>query len=278
MARLDFLGRVDRLPVLLIAGWWYLRNVQLYGELFGLDTMVAIAGPRATTVLDLVPEFDGFRYSYWALFGAVNIVTFPLAYVIFDLFTLVSVVGAVMWFVRNRRSERFVLLLILAGYVLLVFGGVIRWTMMTPASQGRLMFPAITAISLLMWLGWETIFNVQFSMINDQSSLSNHQRPISNLQLLTSNWGKLRWVMPAFMLIVAVVVPFRDIAPTYAGPQMIERATTAVRSQAAGGGLRRSTATNRLSSWRSRWRDRIRWSSRCTGSASSQLRPITVCS
>jgi hypothetical protein len=216
-----FSGVLIALPVLLIAGWWYLRNVNLYGELFGLDTMVAIAGPRALTVLDLVPEFDGFRYSYWALFGAVNIVTFPLAYVIFDLFTLLSVVGVVVWFVRNRRSERCLLLLILAGYVLLVFGGVIRWTMMTPASQGRLMFPAITAISLLMWLGWETIFNVQFSMINDQSSLSNHQRPISNLQLLTSNWGKLRWLMPAFMLIVAVVVPFRDIAPTYAGPQMM---------------------------------------------------------
>ena len=58
------------------------------------------------------------------------------------------------------------LLLILAGYVLLVFVGVIRWTMMTPASQGRLMFPAITAISLGLWLGWETILNFRFRMIN----------------------------------------------------------------------------------------------------------------
>jgi protein-S-isoprenylcysteine O-methyltransferase Ste14 len=84
------------LPVVLIAGWWYARNLQLYGELFGLDTMVAIAGPRAMTLSALIPEFDGFRYSYWALFGAVNIVTFPLAYVIFDLFTLISVVGLIV--------------------------------------------------------------------------------------------------------------------------------------------------------------------------------------
>lgn len=195
-----FSGALIALPVLLIAGWWYLRNVQLYGEPFGLDTMVAIAGPRALTLNALIPEFDGFRYSYWALFGAVNIVTFPLAYVVFDLFTLVSGIGAVIWFVRNRRSERFVLLSILAAYVLLVFVGVIRWTMMTPASQGRLMFPAIGAISLLLWLGWETIINDQLAMIN---------------------WSKLRWVMPAFMLVTAAVVPFRDIAPTYAAPQMI---------------------------------------------------------
>ena len=59
-----FSGMLIALPVLLIAGWWYLRNVQLYGELFGLDTMVAIAGPRSMSLLDLVPEFDGFRYSY----------------------------------------------------------------------------------------------------------------------------------------------------------------------------------------------------------------------
>jgi hypothetical protein len=195
-----FSGGLIALPVLLIAGWWYLRNLQLYGELFGLDTMVAIAGPRSMTLSALVPEFDGFRYSYWALFGAVNIVTFPLTYVIFDLFTLVSVVGVAVWFVRNRHSERFLLLLILVGYVLLVFVGVIRWTMMTPASQGRLMFPAITAISLLMWLGWESILDFRWWIVD---------------------FIKLRWAMPIFMLVVALVVPFCDIAPTYAGPQMI---------------------------------------------------------
>jgi hypothetical protein len=195
-----FSGVLIALPVLMIAGWWYARNLQLYGELFGLETMVAIAGPRAMTLSALITEFDGFRYSYWALFGAVNIVTFPLAYVIFDVFILISVVGLTVWFVRHRRSERFILLLILAGYVLLVFGGVIRWTMMTPASQGRLMFPAITAMSLLLWLGWETIFNFQLAM---------------------SKWNKLRWAMPIFMLATAIVVPFRDIASAYAGPQMM---------------------------------------------------------
>jgi hypothetical protein len=184
----------------LIAGWWYARNVQLYGEFFGLDTMVAIAGPRSLSLLDLVPEFDGFRYSYWALFGAVNIVTFPLAYVIFDLFTLSSVVGVVVWFVRNRRGSQTLLLLILVIYVLIVFSGVVRWTMMTPASQGRLMFPAISAISLLLWLGWETILDFRFRILD---------------------FNKLRWVMPVFMLFVAVIVPFYDIAPTYAAPQMI---------------------------------------------------------
>ena len=205
-----FSGVLIALPVLLIAGWCYARNVQLYGDLFGLETMATIAGPRSMSLLDLAPEFDGFRYSYWALFGAVNIVTFPLAYVIFDLFTLISVVGLVMWFFRNLGTARAVLLLILVGYVLLVFVGVVRWTMMTPASQGRLMFPAITVISLLLWLGWETVFNVQLSMINNQ--------------WVVDRWRRLRWAMPIFMLVTAIVVPFRDIALAYALPQMMTEA------------------------------------------------------
>jgi hypothetical protein len=195
-----FSGMLITLPVMLIAAWWYARNLQLYGELFGLDTMVAIAGPRTMTLGTLIPEFDGFRYSYWALFGAVNIVTFPLAYVIFDLFTLMSAVGCAIWFVRNWRSDQALLLLILTGYMLIVFIGVVRWTMMTPASQGRLMFPAIGAISLLLWLGWETILDFRFRNLD---------------------FGKLRWAMPVFMLATAAIVPFRDIAPTYAAPPMI---------------------------------------------------------
>ncbi len=188
------------LPVLVIAGWWYVRNLQLYGELFGLNTMVAIAGPRALALADLIPEFDGFRYSYWALFGAVNIVTFPLAYVIFDLFTLVSAGGCAIWFVRNRRSERAALLAILASYVLIVFIGVVRWTMMTAASQGRLLFPAISAISLLLWLGWETMTNFGFWKLD---------------------FAKFRWTIPVFMFVTAIIVPFHDIVPTYSGPQMM---------------------------------------------------------
>jgi hypothetical protein len=109
-----------------------------------------------------------------------------------------------------------VLLSILAAYVLLVFVGVIRWTMMTPASQGRLMFPAITAISLLMWLGWETLWS---------SMLSGMQRSeVQSKAAVMRQSTRLKWLMPIFMLASASVVPFRDIAPTYAGPQMVDEA------------------------------------------------------
>lgn len=186
-----------------IAGWWYLRNAQLYGEPLGLETMVAIAGPRTTpqTIGQLVAEFDGFRYSYWALFGAVNIVTVPIAYTIFDAFVLCALIGFVGWLWINRRREQAWLMGLLALYALLVFVGVMRWTLMTPASQGRLMFPAIAVIALILWTGWETLW---------QSA---------ECRIQNSEWVK--WTLPAFMLIVATIAPVRDIAPTYAGPIMI---------------------------------------------------------
>jgi len=191
------------------AGWWYLRNLSLYGEVLGLDTMVAIAGPRTMTLSDLVSEFDGFRYSYWALFGAVNILTWPVAYAVWDAFTLIALIGCGVWLGRSRpaRGQR-VLVALLALYVLFVFIGVIRWSMMTPASQGRLMFAAIGPISLLLWLGWERVVEV------------------GSWRLEVGGWkarvrSGVKWAMLAFMLGVAAISPSAYIAPVYAGPMML---------------------------------------------------------
>jgi hypothetical protein len=51
-----------------------------------------------------------------------------------------------------------------------------------------------------MWLGWVSILDFRWRKLD---------------------FNRLRWAMPVFMLATAVIVPFRDIAPTYAAPQMI---------------------------------------------------------
>ncbi len=203
-------GVIVSVLVIVLAGWWYWRNQQLYGDWFGLNAMVAIAGPRVPpmTLPQLISEFDGFRDSYWALFGAVNILTFPAAYVIFDAFTLVAFGGWLLWmiFAWHRLDREHVRLLgLLALYAGSVFVGVISWTLRTPASQGRLMFPAITVIALMMWLGWETLW-----------SLVRHRLHVADR---VATFGP--WLMPAFMIITAVIAPVRDIIPTYAGPNRL---------------------------------------------------------
>jgi hypothetical protein len=198
-----FSGLIMVVAVAAIAGWWYWRNQQLYGEWLGLNTMVTIAGPRPflLTPAQLIAEFDGFRYSFWALFGAVNILTVPIAYSIFDAVSLLAVIGCVVWlikFICHANRDQVFLLALLALYIGIVFVGVINWTLMTPASQGRLLFPAITAIALLMWLGWDTLWS-----------------------LLRDRWQSGRWLLPAFLFFIAMISPFQAILPTYAPPAVL---------------------------------------------------------
>lgn len=140
-----------------IAGWWYLRNLQLYGELLGLDTHVAIAGGRSIGLIELVTtEWYGFWVSYWALFGAVNILAAPFVYTFYLILSIAAVIGLLvrlLQWIRSRNWQSMLVPALLLAQILTVLAGVIRWTMTTYASQGRLIFPALGALSTLTAIG-----------------------------------------------------------------------------------------------------------------------------
>ena len=140
---------------LLIAGPWYLRNLSLYGELFGTATMLDNFGRREISPWRLVvEEFQGLRVSYWAVFGAFNILAHEAFYVIMDLLSLLGASGLLLVLARQRRdrelttAQGFLALLLAFGAAMLFW-----WSLQTWASTGRLLFPYITAISLLLALG-----------------------------------------------------------------------------------------------------------------------------
>ena len=185
----------------LIAGWWYLRNIRLYGELFGTQMMVQVAGPRETpmTLWALREEWYGFWVAYWAWFGGVDILADPLVYQFFNIVCWVAVLGLAWWVAQTLRARRWDDLLIPGLFVLQIgvtFAGLVAWTLQTYGSQGRLMFPVIAAISALMALG-----------------------------LL--NWLPEKWhmygagVVAVPMLVIAIMSPFRYIAPAYVQPPAI---------------------------------------------------------
>ncbi|MBZ0286988.1 MAG: glycosyltransferase family 39 protein, partial [Anaerolineae bacterium] len=129
---------------LLLSGWWYARNLSLYGEFFGTRTMVAVAGAReeAFTFSTLLSEFQGFRFAYWALFGAVNIMTFRWFYDVMDILTLLAFAGMCLYLWRSRRIfETLIPIFLLGATIVGGIFGVIGWTAQTYASQGRLLFP-----------------------------------------------------------------------------------------------------------------------------------------
>lgn len=215
-------GVLVLIPAVVVAGWWYLRNFQLYGDPLALNVWLQIAGGRdPQTLLGLLDEFQGFRISFWGNFGGVNIIAPEWVYTILDLFSLLAVAGIIAAWLRREIPP---LLWIPLLWLAIVFAALVRWTLLTYASQGRLIFPAIAAVAILITYGLAEVSKsirqalnstlqvsgsrFQPSTFNLQPSISNLDSPIFNLQSF----------LVLFLLAFALAAPFLIIAPVYAQP------------------------------------------------------------
>lgn len=201
---------------LLLAGWWFARNMVLYGELFGTHMMAQVAGARAETftLATLLDEFQGFRFAYWALFGAVNIMTFRWFYDVMDGVTLLALAGLAIYIWRRRRDRvRLVPVGMLGIIVLTGAGAVIAWTAQTFASQGRLLFPYLAASSPLLALG---LVEVGRSLAGLAGRMRVQLAPASGAR-------RLPGALSAGFALFALVVPFASILPQYVPPAPLPR-------------------------------------------------------
>lgn len=210
-----------------IAGWWYLRNVNLYGELFGTYTMAQVAGIREDpfTLGTALSEFQGFRLSYWGVFGAFNIQTTPLFYALVDFMAFVSIFG-VLFLLAQLTSVRdfsfarreLTLLLFVLSIAILGLIAFFSWTRLTYATQGRLLFPFIAAISPLLAVGLvEVVWWILFLLSPPDRSFVRAGEAVPEMVLNHS----MRWPM-YFLGIMAFLIPLTTIAPQYRPPQPIE--------------------------------------------------------
>ncbi len=186
----------------LVAGWWYVRNWMLYGDVTGLNAMLDIMGRREPRFgfADLLPEFEGVRWSYWALFGQTNLVVNESLYHVWDLITVIALVGLAIFFVRAIRSRNWKNVFaaaFLAAWFIIVLVGLVRWALTTPGSQGRLLYPAISAISILLVRGW--------------------------LEFFPRQSGKFIAIAGAVLFVIALYVPFFVIVPAYAQPELLRQ-------------------------------------------------------
>ena len=95
------------LPAAAIAGWWYYRNIVLYGDWLGWSAFIAVLGQRATpaSLVQLWGERRGFMMSFWGLFGGVNVPMAGWVYAVLNGFLVLTVVGFAVYFIRLLVGE-----------------------------------------------------------------------------------------------------------------------------------------------------------------------------
>lgn len=178
-------GALLALPALAVGGWWFWRNWRLYGDPTALKPMLALVGGRKSPFFN--PLFEGslmFR-SFW---GQIACSFYPSAfYILYSLLTAIGIGGLILGWRRMEKNER-IAVLALAAWFLLIVAGWARWDMITPAPGGRLLFPALPAVALLLALGVETLTRGRLKAICGG---------VAALLALSALWSTA-WILPAF--------------------------------------------------------------------------------
>lgn len=178
---------------LAVTGWWFWRNIVLYGEPTATAIHLEVYGtpPAALTWNTLSAEWQAVINSFWASFGwgginppdsVYELVRWVLAF----CFVLFGIAVIRRW--RGWTTTQRIVTLLMIGQLLLVGLLHFRWMRLTIAPLGRLMFPAILPIAFMIALG----------------------------VVRSGRWGtRVGAVMGSVWLAVAIIIPFWLIRPAY---------------------------------------------------------------
>ena len=197
--------------VITVGGWWYWRNHLLYGDWTGTNNMVAMMGARPVTptIPQLFSELSSLTRSFWGLFGYFSV---PMPEPVYWLYNLIFAAGFIGWvliavrpnrgpFVPNGLRKTWP---VLVGWTLVMLGGFIYWTLRTPATQGRLLFPALAAIAPLWATGWLAL-------------VPNRLVPLAGVLMFSASlWIPWGVIGPAYDRPVPVTVLPADVEPVNA--------------------------------------------------------------
>ena len=188
--------------IILLGGWWYLRNLGLYGDPLARNGLIAIGAdiirPETLPLGEALVYSTWLQKSFWGVFGNGVLMDFAVYHAL-EIAMRVSLLGLAVWLVRQtvRRSAdsvQWLSLGLLALWSGVIYLSLVRFMQTVDATnQGRLLFPAISALAILFLWGLSGFFP-----------------------------ERLRAVPPAIagtgLLVLALVAPFRYILPAYAQP------------------------------------------------------------
>lgn len=225
MKRLQLVLVVNLLLFLIVgltAGWWFVRNIRLYGEPTGFEQVTQLWGSRDP--LDsfglAISELPYAWTTLWGRFGFGQIPLPEFIYTALKVFVAAGLFGVLLgYFRRAKGNERTVLLFLLAN-VSLFFIVLFNYMLVSPAGpNGRFFFPAISALAILISYGlyqllveantWIKKWGKRTATGNDKSRVTISLASVSAA------------IISLTMFSLALVVLFFYLAPAYAQPPPI---------------------------------------------------------
>ncbi|MEE8390489.1 MAG: hypothetical protein V3S14_06790 [Anaerolineae bacterium] len=176
----------------LVGAWWYARNWVLYGDPLAWDVWLMDIPVARIGLVELVRQFGHVATSYWSPYDGL----FPTP--VFWALGLLVALAAVGWMgmiVRRdvRGKDRAEGLLLTGIWFLMLVASLIKYMLITPSDEGRLLFPGIAAFSLLVALGLD--------------------------MLVPQRWVNVTMgAVGTGLLAFSIASPFGAIAPRYASP------------------------------------------------------------
>jgi 4-amino-4-deoxy-L-arabinose transferase-like glycosyltransferase len=155
-------GSLTIAGIALLAGWWVIRNLALYGDPTGLTSMWSVWGVRKPlTWRTFLTELGHFRTTFWANFGYGNIPLPGWVYTLADLFVAGGIAGLLVALVRRRHlpleRARRDQVLVLGAWFVLTAGALIWYLQRTIAVTGRQLYPVLPVIALGLAAGWAAL-------------------------------------------------------------------------------------------------------------------------
>lgn len=228
------------LPAVALAGWLWVRNLALYGDPTATNQFVAIAGgDRGYTLFQVLGESSGLLLSLVGVFGWFNLRPPEWVYGVWAGLGVVAAVGAgsclwwrrtaeppppapsnsaLSWWARAARAP-WMLPLLLAGWVLAVYAGLVTFMLQTEAAQGRLLFPAILPVALA--LAWGLVGSGGCATRGAQGFVRRFWLLPILLALLTTLYCLLFIVRPAYAIPGSVVALPEEALPVL--PELRDR-------------------------------------------------------
>lgn len=196
-------GLIAGLCVGVLAGWWYLRNLQLYGDPLALAATNTIWGRSAPTdPRQVMSEAWGVWESFWLVLGHYNVRGPNWVYPVLTVLSVMGGVGLIIQVWRNtvgvrhlvplqmHDAKKWPFILMLLSAIVIVVGALIVATRSINVSQGRILFPALAAFCPLLALGLR-------------------------------GWG--RWAVWGLvpLMIAHIITPFAILGPAFSPPRAI---------------------------------------------------------